>query len=202
MTFNPNSGSLGYASYGSPQDMALRLAQAQLAEGASTAPIRSKWQGVARLSQALQGGWSMGQAQKAGQANAAYLQPGGNGGNGATGATGGLPADPNGISDLSNAIGPVPNLTDADFNGLQDSDIMGPGPQQGPPPAAMAPNNGRSWRAGFKPHGRSSRQRSHRKCGPTDRPQHWLADGRRTSREQRPQLCAWASTGFSGPDAS
>jgi hypothetical protein len=141
MTYNPNSGYSGYAGYGTPQDQALRLAQAQLAEGASTAPIRSKWQGVARLAQALQGGLTMRNAHQAGAANAAYLQPGGNGTAGATGATGGLPAAPGALADLANSVGPVPDLTDADFNGLKDSDIMGPGPQQGPPRAAMAPNN-------------------------------------------------------------
>jgi hypothetical protein len=67
MTYNPNgSGSLGYASYGTPQDQALRLAQAQLAEGSSTAPIRAKSQGIARLSQALMGGLAQRQAMQGG----------------------------------------------------------------------------------------------------------------------------------------
>jgi hypothetical protein len=133
----------GYAGYGTTQDQAMRLAQAQLAEGMSTAPIRAKSQGIARLANAIMCGWSLGQAQKAGQANAAYLQPGG-AGNAPAGGAGspGLPAQPGALADLQSSTGPVPNLTDQTFNGLQDSDIMGAGPQQGPPQATMAPNNG------------------------------------------------------------
>ena len=36
-----------------------RLAAAQLQAGMDTSPIRSKWQGVARLADALMGGWGL-----------------------------------------------------------------------------------------------------------------------------------------------
>jgi hypothetical protein len=46
----------GYAGYGSDiNSIRNRLAMAQLQAGMSTDPIRSKWQGVARLSDALFG---------------------------------------------------------------------------------------------------------------------------------------------------
>jgi hypothetical protein len=146
MTYNPKGSGLGYASYGSPQDQAMRLAAAQLQEGSSTAPIRSKWQGVARLAQALQGGLGMRQAQQGGlDSNAAALKlaqaVSGGGMQGGAAGGGGLPAAPGALSDLVNAVGPVPDMKDSDFQGIPDSAIMGQGAQQGPPPAAMAPGN-------------------------------------------------------------
>jgi hypothetical protein len=47
MTFNPNSGCSGYSGYGTPQDQALRLAQAQLAEGPQ--PRLGEWKSSAKL---------------------------------------------------------------------------------------------------------------------------------------------------------
>ena len=61
--YQPNgSFSPGYGAGMTPQQMANSLAMAQLQAGSSTSPIRSKWQGAARLADALMGGLSLRQA--------------------------------------------------------------------------------------------------------------------------------------------
>ena len=57
--YQPNgSFGPGYGAGTTPQQMANSLAVAQLQAGSSTSPIRSKWQGAARLADALMGGLS------------------------------------------------------------------------------------------------------------------------------------------------
>jgi hypothetical protein len=121
-----------YGSYGSPADQATRLAAAQLAEGSASTPIRSKWQGAARLAQAVMGGLGMRQAQQGGlDSNAAALKlaqaVSGGGGAMPGGAGGGQP------SVNTNAV--FDNLPADAFGGAQDAGAMGP------PMPAMAPGN-------------------------------------------------------------
>ena len=60
-----------YAGYGSDiNSIRNRLAMAQLQAGMSTDPIRSKWQGVARLSDALFGSLALQRASEQGAAGA------------------------------------------------------------------------------------------------------------------------------------
>jgi hypothetical protein len=123
----------GYGGYGSPGDQAARLAQAQLAEGSASTPIRSKWQGAARLASALMGGLGARQAMQGWQQGKQALY-------GAPGSGSTLPAQA-----LAGAMtgGGAPSVdTNAVFGNLPSDTFdgsQGPG-AMGPPMPTMAPN--------------------------------------------------------------
>lgn len=121
------AGYEGYASYGTPADNAQRLAAAQLQEGSSSAPIASKWQGVARLANALMGGigerqamqsWQQSMARTTDPATWRYTSDGG-------------AASP-GAAALGGAMAPPPQAGAAP---------AAPPSPMGPPQQSMIPNN-------------------------------------------------------------
>jgi hypothetical protein len=136
------TGYEGYQGYGTtdPNSVALRLAQAQLMAGMSTAPIRSRTQGYAQLVQALMGGMSLGQAQR--------QQAGSNltlGGGAPAPSAGGAMASP---PDMTLPGGE--NMNDVPL-GDELSGTHMPTAPQGPPAATMAPNNAAGGPPGVHP---------------------------------------------------
>jgi hypothetical protein len=152
-------GYQGYGGYGQamdPASMRAKLAMAMLQQGSDSSPIRSPWQGAARMSNALFGALMMRQMQDAqssswqkalaGMPTAAGggLAPGGTPGGGSPG----LPAQPGALSDLANDPDVLRGVANAGRNGLPDTATIGQSlqqggrpPQVGPPMPAMAPNN-------------------------------------------------------------
>ena len=155
-------GYQGYGGYGAPMDpqtMRAKLAMAMLQQGSDSSPIRSPWQGAARMSNALFGALMMRQMQDKQQANSQAIQDqfnaaraGGFGMGGAGAAPGGgspgLPPQPGALSDLTNDPDIQRGVANAATNGLPDSATIGASmqrgaypPQMGPTMPGMAPNN-------------------------------------------------------------
>jgi hypothetical protein len=115
----------------------------------STDPIRSPWQGAARISDALFGALRLRQASQQGavgaSANAdvaakllAAMTAANGGAVGAAGA--GLPAQPGALSDLANDPDIMRGVANAATNGLPDSASIGSSLQMGPSPPQMGPS--------------------------------------------------------------
>ena len=156
-------GYQGYQGYGQamdPQTMRARLAMAMMQQGSDSSPIRSPWQGAARMSNSLFGALMMREMQAKQEANSQAIQnqfnaarTGGFGMGGAASAPGsadaGLPAQPGALADLANDPDIMRGVQNAAGNGLPDTATIGqslnagsgPPPQLGPPMPAMAPNN-------------------------------------------------------------
>jgi hypothetical protein len=145
--FNP-----GYGGGSDINSIRNRLAMAQLQAGMSTDPIRSPWQGAARLSDALFGALRLQQAGAQGAAGAsanadvaakllAALTAANGGAVGAGGAAGaGLPAQPGALSDLANDPDIMRGVANATTNGLPDSATIGASMQMGAYPPQMGPS--------------------------------------------------------------
>ena len=150
-------GYQGYGGYGAPMDpasMRAKLAMAMLQQGSDSSPIRSPWQGAARMSNALFGALMMRQQQDQYAKSWQGLgPPPGAGGGGAPGGvpgggSPGLPPQPGALSDLTNDSDIQRGVANAATNGLPDSATIGASmqrgaypPQMGPTMPPTAPNN-------------------------------------------------------------